>query len=324
VITLLAPLLLATTVGSAPLPPALATDSLADARLCDRAVDGGAADGELARAAATATGPRAPFLRGCQRMAARQASAAADEFERAVQADPRNPVYHFWLGRAYGAQAQRANVLRQPGLARQTRGEFERAVALDPGYLDAREGLMQYYLQAPGVLGGSAAKAREQAAEIARRDAYRGGRVTAALARRAQDTAGVRRAYEGMIAQYPDSAAPYTALAVLLSTRRDWPGAWGVVDRLERARPGLPATGYATGRLAAESGQHLDRGERGLTAYLAHRPSPGEPSHAAAQWRLGMIRERRGDPAGARRAYEAALALDPKQEGAKAALARLR
>lgn len=257
-------------------------------------------------------------------MAAAQWAAAASEFERAVRADDRSAVYHFWLGRAYGAQAQRANVLRQPGLARKTRGEFDRAVALDPDYLDAREGLMEYYLQAPAVLGGSDAKAREQAAEITRRNPYRGGLVAAALARRAKDPAGVRRAYEGMIAQYPDSAGPYIALAVALGAQREWGAAWTVVDRLERARPALPAAGYASGRLAAESGEQLDRGERALTAYLAHRPAPGEPPPAAARWRLGMIRERRGDRAGARREYEAALALDPKHAQAKAALARLR
>jgi hypothetical protein len=68
----------------------------------------------------------------------------------------------------------RANILRQPFLAWKVKEHFERAVTLDPGNLAARADLMEYYLKAPGFLGGSEEKARAQAAEIAARDAQQG------------------------------------------------------------------------------------------------------------------------------------------------------
>ena len=49
-------------------------------------------------------------------------------------------------------------------------GEFEKAVKLDPNYIDARFGLMEFYLMAPRLMGGGADKAREQAVEIRKRD----------------------------------------------------------------------------------------------------------------------------------------------------------
>jgi hypothetical protein len=44
--------------------------------------------------------------------------------------------------------------------------KFEQAVELNPENFDARMGLLQFYLMAPGIMGGSKDKAREQAGEI--------------------------------------------------------------------------------------------------------------------------------------------------------------
>jgi len=95
---------------------------------------------------------------------------AAAWFEKAVRLGDGNSDYHLWLGRAYGHQAERASVLRQPLLARKVKEHFEKAVALNPENLAARYDLMEYYLRAPRLLGGGQEKAREQAEEIAKRE----------------------------------------------------------------------------------------------------------------------------------------------------------
>jgi hypothetical protein len=46
-------------------------------------------------------------------------------------------------------------------MAKKTRKEFEKAVELDEKNYNALEDLMQYYLEAPGFLGGSKKKANE-------------------------------------------------------------------------------------------------------------------------------------------------------------------
>jgi tetratricopeptide (TPR) repeat protein len=305
--------------------------SIADSRLCDRAAGGTgnpAVRAELDAALDTALSAkqtaRAAFLRGCQRFAEKHPDKADDEFEKAVKLEDGNAVYHFWLGRAVGDQARDANPLRQPGLARRTKAEFERATALDPEYLDAREGLIEYYLSAPGILGGSKDKAREQAAEITKRDSYRGGVLTATVALRVNDTTAAIRAYEALTTAHPDSIGPYSSLVTLLGAKHQWPDGWKAVDRINALRPDAPSARYLIGRMAAESGERLDQGDAALRGYLTQQPGAGQPSHAGAHWRLGMIAEKRGDPAGARREYEAALKLDPSLKGAKDGLARLK
>jgi len=104
---------------------------------------------------------------------------AATLLEQAVDQTPQNANAHYFLGVAYGKQAEKASVFRAPSLARKTRAEFERAVQLDPNHLDARYALVQYYMEAPSFLGGGDEKARDQAAEIAKRNAACGHRSLA-------------------------------------------------------------------------------------------------------------------------------------------------
>jgi len=270
------------------------------------------------------TGGRALFLRGCRLLAEQKFGPAGGEFEKAIRTDPENAVYHFWFGRATGEQAQRANPIRQPGLARRTKGEFERAVALDSTYISPREGLLRYYLAAPGFLGGSIDKARAEAEAIRKINAYRGALALANVAFAAKDTGGVIRAHEGLVAEFPDSITSYFTLLNVQVVRKQWAAAWAIAGKLEKLRPELPTVRYAIGRAAAESGEQLDRGESALREYLRHTPLPNEPSLAAAHWRLGMIAERRGDIAAARQAYQTAAATDPNFKPAKEALSRLK
>jgi tetratricopeptide (TPR) repeat protein len=209
-------------------------------------------------------------------------------------------------------------------LARRTKGEFERAVDLDSTYVAPREGLLRYYLAAPGFLGGSSEKAREQAAVIAKLNPYRGVMASAILAFSARDTTGLIRLHEDAIVAYPDSAASYMVVFNVQLARKQWPLAWSALDRLERARPDFPVAKYAIGRAAAESGEQLGRGEAALRAYLQGTPKPNEPSLAATHWRLGQIAEKRGDKATARQEYQTASTLDPNLKQAKEALSRLK
>src|SRR6266496_1295314 len=116
---------------------------------------------------------RAASYLGRLLLAANDLDRAIESLEKSVALEESNAQYHLWLGRAYGQRAIHASVLKQPALARKVKKEFESASRLDPDNLEARFGLIEYYLRAPGVLGGSPKKADEQAEEICRRDLLR-------------------------------------------------------------------------------------------------------------------------------------------------------
>jgi len=90
--------------------------------------------------------------------------------EKAVSLDPGNSDYHLWLGRIYGEKAEHANFLSAAGLARKVRLEFETAVRLNPNSVAARSDLAEFYMEAPGILGGGRDKAEMQAQVLAALD----------------------------------------------------------------------------------------------------------------------------------------------------------
>lgn len=294
-------------------------------RICDRAVSDSrpAAAQALSERLASSSGAAASYLKGCQKLAAKDWGAAGAEFERATKASPDVAVYHFWFGRATGEQAQRANVFRQAGLARRTKGEFEKAVEIDSAYIPAREGLLRYYLVAPGLFGGSIHKAREQAEAITRVNAYRGGLAQANVAIAAHDTATLIATHEALARQFPDSTVPLVSLASIHLSMHQWGQAWTAVDAAERLQPTRPQVRFMIGRAAAESGEQLDRGATALAAWLRDAPDASAPALAPGHYFAGVIAVRRGDKAAAQQSYERALTLDPKFQPAKDGLARV-
>lgn len=93
-------------------------------------------------------------------------------------------------------------VVRTRRAGRRSRTEFEKAAELDPKSVDARHGLIEYYSQAPGFMGGSIEKAKEQAHEIEKIDPMRGHLDMASLLEnKDKEIAAVEKEY----AAAPDS-----------------------------------------------------------------------------------------------------------------------
>jgi tetratricopeptide (TPR) repeat protein len=82
---------------------------------------------------------------------------------------------------------------------------------------------------------------------------------------------------------------------------------------------------YQVGRLAALTGQYVDRGIASLRRCLELElpPEHNGPGKAAAQWRLGNLLEKKNDRGGARAAYESAVKLDPNFAPAAEALRKM-
>jgi len=277
-------------------------------------------------AAAAQRDPRnaeAHYYLGRLAMRSNSLGEATREFERAAGLDAGRSEYYEWLGNAYGAQAQRASVLKRPGLARKTIAAWDKAVELDPNNVSARENRMQYYLQAPGFVGGGEDKAVAEAAEIRRRNPYRGALATAALHERKKRYDDAERTYLEAIRQFPDSLGVRYRLGFGYQALKQWDKAFAVWDELLRRRPGEPGALYQVGRTGALSGRQLERAEQALRQYLRATPGPNDPPPAAAHYRLGMVLEQRGGRAAARAEYEAALRLDPAHKDAMAALRKL-
>ena len=260
---------------------------------------------------------KAALLRG-------DVDAAATAYEKAVAADPKNARYHLMLGEVYGTQAQQASLFSKAGLAKKTKEEFERAVELDPNFIEARMSLIDYYLIAPGFMGGSEDKAIEQATEIRKRDALDGHRAFARVYLHQKKPDLARKEVVDAVREQPKSAKAHYVLGVfLMSNDKNWAGSLHELDAALALDPKYMPAHFRIGQNAVNSETNYARGEESLRKYLAYTPDETEPNLASAWYWLGRLQENAGKKAEARQSYANALKLAPQSKQVKEALQRV-
>src|SRR5439155_7703170 len=131
----------------------------------------------------------------------------------------------------------RASKIRMPFMARRMRKEWERAVELDPDQIEARFGLVMFHAMAPGIMGGNKDTAREQAGEIAKRDAMRGAMARGMIAEDEKNVAAQVGAYQDAIAAAPDNKAGYFALGTVHARAGKAIEAFATLDQYVKRQP---------------------------------------------------------------------------------------
>ncbi|HVI09633.1 MAG TPA: tetratricopeptide repeat protein [Candidatus Binatia bacterium] len=228
--------------------------------------------------------------------------------ERAVALAPDNAVYHLWLGRIYGEKADHAGFLSAAGLAKKVRGEFERAVELDPTNWEARTDLAEFYLEAPGMVGGGKDKARAQADAIAALNPAMGHWVLARLAAKNKDMVLAEREYRAAVESSHGSARAWLNLAGFYRRAGRFDDMENALRNLETKPADFPAALADGGGMLLRLNRDLPLAARLLTKYLAG-PTVEEAPAFKAHEMLGQLLEKQGDPKAAAEQFRAALTL---------------
>lgn len=241
--------------------------------------------------------------------------------ERAVRLDPQNSEYHYWLGRAYGEKADRE---RSFFLGRKTKAEFEEAVRLNPSNIRARRDLMEYYADAPWIVGGSKKKARQQVEAIAALEPLEGHLARAEYWRYENELGQAEAEYRRVLELKPNRVEPYLDVADFYLRRNDAAHMEEAVEAAARVKPAERQLGFYRGVVRIVAGNRLPEAERFLKSYLATAMERSDlPSHASALEWLGRLYEKMGKCDQAAAQFRAALEREPDSKGAREGLKRV-
>lgn len=241
--------------------------------------------------------------------------------ERASELDPKRGEYYMWLGRIYGEKADHAGVFSAAGLARKVRSNFERAVELDPNNWEARTDLAEFYLEAPGVVGGGMDKARRQADALMPINAAMAHWVQGRIAEKENDRATAEREYRAALAASHNGARAWLDLASFFRKAHRWNEMEQALRNLENGPIDRPEALMDGAHLLLRTGRDFPLAERLLRRYLA---SPVEAGPAfKAHDLLGQLLEKQGDREAAATEYRSALELAHSYSKAKENLHRV-
>jgi tetratricopeptide (TPR) repeat protein len=208
---------------------------------------------------------------------------AAESYEKAVAADPSNSEYEHWLGKAYGKRAETSSPFTAPGLASKARQHFEKAFALNPKNTEAVNDLFEYYLEAPGFLGGGLDKAANLAQRISALDPAEGLWAQARIAERRKDYRKAEEQLRRAMEAAPMQVGRIVDLAKFLSKQGRIEESEQTFRAAERIAPDNPRLLYQRAETYIKAGRNIETARNLLKRYLSAKLSPDDPSRLDAE-----------------------------------------
>ena len=288
---------------------------------------------------------------------------AIAQAEKAQSLDTKNAEFQAAIADAIGSKlsASQGGMFEKLSLARRFKKEAELALQLDPNNVEATEDLIEFHLDAPGLVGGDRKKAADLADRMVGINPARGYLMKFEIATHDKKTAEQEQFLQQAINADPKNfdarvqaanfylskggaalvqaeeqakhaisidsgrAHGYVALATIYAQQGRWKELDAVLADSQRNVPDDLAPLYQAAKaiLVGNQNPELPRAEKYLRAYLGQPPEGAEPGLAAAHWRLALVLEKEGHKDQAKEELQDAVRLDPNFDQARKDLKRL-
>ncbi|MCX6132523.1 MAG: tetratricopeptide repeat protein [Ignavibacteriales bacterium] len=243
---------------------------------------------------------------------------AIEHLEKAVELDKANGEYHYMLAEAYMANFQSAGLVRMPFLAPKVKAQLELAVQCDPGSTAYREALVNYYVYAPGILGGGYQKAHEQAAEISKIDSYLGMLAHAGVYAGEGESERAADLYKKAIYSRPASWQAYHHFGNYYLDLGEIDAAITMFKKYVEVAPDQAESHYQLGRAYQQKRMYAET----ITAF--QNALGKDPSRTPLVFRIAQLHEFMGSKALAREQYQRYLSMVPSGRAADDARVKIR
>jgi cytochrome c-type biogenesis protein CcmH/NrfG len=214
---------------------------------------------------------------------------ASEAMEKSVELEPTSAEYTLWLGRAFGRRAETASPFTAPGYAAKTRQYLEKAVSLNPANIEAQSDLFEYYLEAPGFLGGGMEKAEATARQVGSISPPEGLAMKAKLAERRKEYSSAEEQLRRALEVAPHQVGRFLDLARFLVRRGRLDEADQVLARAGKTSPNNPRLMYGTAEIYIKAHYNLDVAEELLKRYMSATITPDDPPKSEAAKLLRQV-----------------------------------
>jgi Flp pilus assembly protein TadD len=214
---------------------------------------------------------------------------ASEAFEKAAALDPNNAKLIHWLGRAYGRRAETSNPFLAPGLASKTRQMFEKAVELDPADKDALGDLLDYYMDAPGFLGGGMHKAEMLAQLILKEDPAEGHYAQGLVADKKKEYATAEAQFRRAAELAPRQVGHVLVLARYLANHDHVKESDALFEQAARMAPNNPKVMFDRAATYIHENRETDTARKLLERYVQLPLTPEDPPRVRAEAMLKKL-----------------------------------
>lgn len=236
---------------------------------------------------------------------------AASMAEQCITHHPKNSECHEALGNVLGSKAEQGDIMAAVGSLGTIRDAFKTAIALDPANYNAAMSLTSFYLEVPGLMGGSTSSAKKlirstqqinpEAAKLlqAKLDLYdedfaKASASASALAVNTDNNPTLAKLQRDLLVE----------IGLTLNREKQFADAEKVLLAVVQRHPDSAPAYLGLGRSLLEQGKPQD-------ALLSLENSLRIKATAAVHYRLGQTWQALGDSTKAVSAFEQALAFTP-------------
>lgn len=214
---------------------------------------------------------------------------AAEFFEKGVQMDPQSSELYHWLGRTYGRRAETGSFLTAPGNASKARQYFEKSVELDPRNLEAINDLFDYYLEAPGFLGGGLNKAQDLAGRISTLNPAEGHYAEAQIKDKMKEYSDAENHLRIAAELSPHQVGRVLDIAKYLAKLHRFVESEMMFDKAAKMAPNEPKVLYNRAETYVKTNRNLDEAKVLLKEYVQSKLTPDDPPREQAEALLKKI-----------------------------------
>jgi tetratricopeptide (TPR) repeat protein len=231
-------------------------------------------------------------------------------YQKLLDINQNKANYHYKYGGALGMKALSISKIRALVIIGDVKASFLKAAELDKNHIETRWALVEFYMQLPGILGGSKSKSLHYATELenlSKVDGY----LAKGYVYEYDDEPELAEKFYKMAITIGGSLTCFEKLTKLYENEHQPQKA---IENIEKTHKKYQrnALHYQIGKVAAEYNIELQKGEQCLLVYLENYSAGDGVPKAWANYRLAQIHTHKKNKQEALKYIDLALSELPK------------